>query len=352
MKKTLAVLALVAMSLCFLACSKKDAPSAAGNANKNASLSGKVVIYTSMYQDVIDMMDEALAKEFPNLDIEFFYGGTGTLQAKIAAEKDAGKLGCDMLLIAEPAYSLEMKEAGILHAYKSPEAANLGFPYDAEGYWYPVRICTMVLAYNPEKYSLSDIPTTLEGFSNDPRLVGYSSMSNPLTSGTAMASIVGLLGKYGEDYFKNLGNQRVAIESGSVALTKLETGECKEIMILEESVLQKREEEGSKLSVIYPEDGVLCLPSPIMTVNDKWNANNNTAACEAITDWFLSKAGQEYVIKGWMHSVRNDVPDFVPYDSMPNDEIYAKTIDVDWERCYKERDIIRTMFEENVTSRK
>ena len=80
----------------------------------NEDVEGKVVIYTSMYQFVIDMMDEALAKEFPNLDVEFFYGGTGTLQTKLAGEMETGTLGCDMMLVAEPAYSLELKEGGWL----------------------------------------------------------------------------------------------------------------------------------------------------------------------------------------------------------------------------------------------
>ncbi len=38
-----------------------------------------------------------------------------------------------------------------------------------------------------------------------------------------------------------------------MAVTKLETGECKAIMVLEESILKKREEEGSGLEVTYPE---------------------------------------------------------------------------------------------------
>jgi iron(III) transport system substrate-binding protein len=349
MKKLVAGLALILTGACMFATGTKEtAPAAAGTGKK---ITGKVVIYTSMYQDIIDMIDAELEKEFPDCDVEFFYGGTGTIQAKIAAEKDSGKLGCDMLMVAEPAYSLELKDAGILHQYKTPEAANLSFAYDADGYWYPVRICSMVLAYNPEKYSKNDIPVTLKDFATDPRLKGYCSMSNPLTSGTAMASVVGLLDKYGKDYFKALGQQKVAIESGSVALTKLETGECKEVMILEESVLKKRQEEGSKLAVIYPEDGVLCIPSTIMTVNEKWSSHKNTAACEALTDWFLSKKGQKCIVAGWMHAVRKDT-DFVPFDSLANDKMFAKTINIDWEKCYKQRDSIRTMFEENVTIKK
>ena len=91
-------------ALVFVGCKKAD---------KNASasdVSGKIVIYTSMYEDVIDAVSKKLKTQFPHLEAEFFYGGTGKIQAKIAAEKDSGKLGCDMMMVAEPAYSLELKE--------------------------------------------------------------------------------------------------------------------------------------------------------------------------------------------------------------------------------------------------
>lgn len=231
-------------------------------------MTGKVVIYTSMYEDIIEAMDNKLDEVFPNMDIEFFYGGTGTLQSKVAAEMDSGKLGCDILMVAEPSYALELKEAGILHPYKFSETDKLLFDYDPDGYWYPVRMLNMVLAYNPEKYSKDSLPNSFKDFAYDPEMKGSLSMGNPLTSGTSYAAIVALLDKYGEEYYKALGDQGVAIESGSVALTKLETGECKEVMILEESVLKKREEEGSMLEVIYPTDGVISTPSPIMIIDD------------------------------------------------------------------------------------
>jgi iron(III) transport system substrate-binding protein len=313
-----------------------------------SNVTGKVVIYTSMYEDIIDAMSEKLEEVFPNADIEFFQGGTGTLQSKVAAEMDSGKLGCDILMVAEPAYSLELKEAGILHPHQYAEADKLMFDYDPDGYWYPVRVCNMVLAYNPEKYSKDSLPNSFEDFVKDTSVKGSISMSNPLTSGTAYASIVALLDKYGEDYFAGLGSQEVTVESGSVALTKLETGECKEIMILEESVLKKREEEGSTLEVIYPTDGVIAIPSTIMIVDEEHSANNNITACEAIEDWFLSSEGQKYIVSGWMHSVRSDYPS-APYDAIPTNEILANVMPVDWEKCFKEREEIRTLFQENVT---
>ncbi|MDO4547878.1 MAG: ABC transporter substrate-binding protein [Clostridia bacterium] len=311
-------------------------------------VTGKVVIYTSMYQDVIDLMDAALEAEFPNCDVEFFYGGTGTLQTKLAGEMETGVLGCDMMLVAEPAYSIELKEGGWLHPYILDRAQDLRFEYDEEGYWYPIRVCAMGLAYNPDMYDIADIPRTFYDFAYDTSAAGMISMSNPLTSGTAMATIVGLLDKYGEEYFDALGNQDVMIESGSSALAKLETGECSVIMILEESVLKKREEEGSTLEWFCPEDGDVLIPSTVMTVAADRSANNNIAACEKITEWLMSDEGQGYIVSGWMHSVITDFPK-EPYDGMNSVELIEKDIGVDWVKCYTERESIRTMFQEKVT---
>ena len=309
---------------------------------------GKVVIYTSMYEDIIEAIGGTLEKVFPECDIEFFYGGTGNLQAKLAAEMDTGKLSCDMLMVAEPAYALELKEGGWTHPYDSPEKSAMAFDYDPEGYWYPVRISNMVLAYNPDLKNKEDIPNSFYDFAYDASVKGRLSMSNPLTSGTAMAAVTGLKDKYGYEYFDALGAQNVMVESGGVALTKLETGECDVIMVLEESVLKKREEEGSKLEVIYPTDGTIVCPSTIMTIEDGKSLNNNVKACEAITDWFLSPEGQANIVAAWMHSVRNDYPE-PPYDAIPTNEIRANVLPVDWDHCFRQREEIRTKFQEAVT---
>ncbi len=311
----------------------------------------KITIYTSMYEDVIEAMTEVLHEKFPNYDVEFFYGGTGTLQAKIAAERDTKKLGCDMLMVADPSYSLELKELGLLHPYITKEAKNIALEYDPEGYWYPVRNLNMVLAYNPEKYKKEELPQSFKDFAYDENMKGVISMSNPLTSGTALIAISALKNKYGYEYFDKLGANRVMIESGSVALTKLETGECKVIMILEESVLKKREEEDSELSVIYPTDGVICVPSPIMTIKDEWSAHGNSKICEELTDWFLSPEGQSYIVKGWMHSVLKNPP-AIPYDSIQSSEIFKEAMPVDWAKCLSERTELRMNFEERVKSAK
>ena len=316
----------------------------------NEDIEGSLMIYTSMYEFEVEKMKDALKVEFPNLDVEFFPSGTGTIQTKVAGEMETGRLSCDMLMVAEPAYSLELKELGYLEPIelKNPEELfRDGLDYDKDGYWYPVRTLNMVLAYNPEKYSPDDLPKTFRDFAEDPAMKKYISMSNPLTSGTAMASVTALSDKYGYAYFEALGKNQVMVESGSSALAKLQSGECKEIMILEESVLKIRAEENSPISVIYPEDGVILIPSTIMTIAENRSANQNIEACQAVTEWMLSEAGQEYILEGYMHSVLKGMRP--PQGSIETDQLAEMNMGVDWDRCYHSRDEIRTRFQEAVT---
>ncbi len=341
MKKILAVM--LTMVLLAGACS--------GALAVNEDVEGKITIYTSMYQFVYEAMKEELKKEFPNLEVEFYYGGTGTLISQIAGEMGddhSGVLGCDMLLVAEPAYSLELKDYGYLEKFDLAVKDQLRFPYDPEGYWYPVRVCNMVLAYNPEKYSADELPKTMKDFAEDPSLKGKISMGNPLTSGTAYAAVCALTDKYGFEYLDALRANDVMIESGSTALGKLESGECKVIMILEESVLQRRHDDGSRLSCIYPEDGNVMIPSNAMIVKEEKSANANTEACEAVADWLFSEAGQHFIVSGYMHSTVKGFAEN-PYDSIGTENQIAADMGVDWERAYHQRDEINNEWTVRVT---
>lgn len=346
MKTRICLLFTAALALLFIFAGCASGPGGRGAYD----VSGNVVIYTSMYPEVIESLRETMAREFPGCAITFAYGGTGQIQARIAAEEAAGRLGCDMLMVADPSYSIELKEKSMLHAYIAPSAGALAFDYDREGYWYPVRVSNMVLAYNPERTAGDTIPNSFRDFAFNAEVRGALSMSNPLTSGTTMAAVTALRDKYGYEYFDALGAQGVTIESGAAALAKLESGEYREVMVLEESVLQRQEEDGSKLAVLYPEDGTIIIPSTIMTVAEAWSASRNIRAAEAITEWFLSEDGQNAVVDGWMHSVRKDFPR-LPYGAVSTPAIQANSMPVNWENCLRERDEIQDRFEEYVTAR-
>ena len=334
----------------------------------NEDVEGELVIYTSMYPFAIEMMDKAVAAEFPNLTPGnngsfFYYKGTSALITQIYGEMGPERnqpIGGDMFMVAEPAFSLEMKEYGYLKPFTVEDAASrLRFDYDPDGYWYPVRTLNMVLAYNPEMTDTwaargVTIPKTYRDFAYDPSLKGYISMSDPQTSGTAYASVCALLDKYGEEYLDKLHENGVMRESGSTAISKLQTGECACIMILEESILKYIADEKAKgntvtnLQVIYPEDAVILIPSTIMVVNDRFAKNVNSEAAEAVAQWFLTEDAQRLILQGYMHSVLSDMTE-VPAGSIDTDKLIEMNMKINWEQAYRERERILNLWTEKVT---
>ena len=355
--------AVMLLTLCLLL-------SAAGNAFAvNESVQGEVVIYSSMYRFVLDMLDEALRSEFPNLkpgngDSFFVYAGTSKLINQIYGEMEDGVLGCDMLLVAEPALSLELKETDYLEPVAVAGADQLlRFPYDEEGYWYPVRVCNMVLAYNPEKQDEwaargVTIPKTFRDFAADRSLKGYIAMGDPMSSGTTFAAVASLTqsNHYGRQFLKGLAENDVQIISGSDSIAKIRSGEIAAAMILEESVLKALkdgEDQGeplSDLACIYPEDGVILIPSTVMIVADEHSKNANASACKAIEKWFLSEEAQELILQGFMHSVFKTMED-IPYGSVDTNELIAKDLGVNWENVFHSREEINLAWMEIVANR-
>ena len=358
LKRTVAMI--IAMLIAALGCGTALAV--------NEDVEGELVIYTSMYPFVIDMMDKAIQAEFPNLTPGvdgsfFFYAGTSKLITKIYGEmgdKRDQPLDCDMFMVAEPAFSLELKDYGYLHSFQIENADSLlRFPYDPEGYWYPVRVCNMVLACNPEMEAQwaakgVNVPKTFKDFAYDPSLKGYISMSDPLTSGTAYAAVCSLLDKYGEEYFDKLNANKVMRESGSTAIAKLQSGECAAIMILEESVLKYIDDEAkngnqvANVQVIYPEDGVILIPSTVMIVAEEYSRNVNTEAAEAVARWLLTEDAQKLIMQGYMHSVLKG-GDASPKNSISTDDLIARDLGVDWEKAYRNREEINNLWTEKVT---
>ena len=69
MKKKFFWLVLSLMTLFLVACGGGEKKEEAADSNANTEITGKIVIYTSMYEDIIDNVSEKLKKEFPNLEV-------------------------------------------------------------------------------------------------------------------------------------------------------------------------------------------------------------------------------------------------------------------------------------------
>ena len=65
-----------------------------------------------------------------------------------------------------------------------------------------------------------------------------------------------------------------------------------------------------------------------------------------MVDWWLSKEGQEAVVKGWMHSVRGDVKE--PIGSVETKKLVENRIKVNWQKLADNNAAIKEEFRKRV----
>lgn len=133
------------------------------------------------------------------------------------------------------------------------------------------------------------------------------------------------------------------VEEGNSAIqNKLLTGEYAAVMILEENILKLANTKKEPLKIVYPTDGVINVPSPIAIFKE----TKNPEGAKALVDWWLSKEGQEAVVKGWMHSVRGDVK--APTGAEETKKIVEGRIKVDWQKLANNNAQIKEEFRKRV----
>lgn len=335
----LALCLLLTISLALVGCGGSDNKASDGQDGK---IAGKIMIYTSIYPDIIEVVKPEVKKAFADLDVAWFQGGTEKVLAKMAGEMQANKVSADLVMVADPSYYLTLKDKGMLLEYISPESEQINLEKDANGAWVPVRISNMVIAYNTEKVKPEDLPKSWQDLT-DPKWKGKIAMPNPLLSGTAYVAVGALADKYGWEFFDKLKANDLKIEEGNSAIqNKLLNGEYLIVVILEENILKMAGTKNEPVKVIYPEDGVVMIPSPIGIMS----TTNNVAGSKAMVDWWLSQEGQKAIVAGWMHSVRDDVG--TPAGALPLKDFADNAVPVNWDKLAKDKEQIKEEFRTRV----
>ncbi|MFA7069043.1 MAG: ABC transporter substrate-binding protein [Acidaminococcaceae bacterium] len=301
--------------------------------------SGKIMIYSSIYPDIIDNICKPnLKKAFPNMQVNWFQGGTEKVVTKITGEIKANRVGADLLMVADPSYYLKLQKEKRFLNYVSPNLKSVITAKDKDGAWASVRISNMIIAYNADRLKAEDAPKSWKDLT-DPKWKGRIAMPNPLLSGTAFVAVGALADKYGWGYFDQLKANDIRVEQGNSAIqNKLLTGEYAAAMILEENILKLRETKKENLKVIYPTDGCIIIPSPIAIMSTTTNPDGARVA----VDWWLSKEGQQAVVKGWMHSVRADVAP--PHGAPALQTLLGNAVKVNWQKLADENAQIKEAF--------
>ncbi len=282
------------------------------NYGKKTQLTGKLMLYTSVPIDTINKVKAEFEKKQPGIELNIFRSGTGELMNRIYNEIDEGQIQADLILVADFTVGEELKNRGQLMKYKSPQADNfISFLKDKDDYYYAARLLNMIIAYNTD--NVKKIPTSYRDLLN-PDHKGKIVLADPSYSGAALYAVINLTQteKFGWDYFVRLYENEMQIVKGNTSLIQaiadgeLDMGITIDFMIRD----LKNKNPDMPIDYIFPEEGVVLVPSPIAITKDC----QNLPSAKAFVDFILSKEGQGFLSAQGITPVRRDIapPSGVP----------------------------------------
>lgn len=288
-----------------------------------------VTIYTSVYEHVIAALEPVVQERFPDVTVRWFQRGSEDVAARLNGEIAAGRVGADLVMTSDPFWYEELKQAGHLLEYRSPHAG--GIPpalTDSDGAFVTVRVPVMVLVVNTARVDAAQRPRTFRDLTS-PSWAGRVTMGDPNRSGSAFTAVAALARKYGWEYFEELRRRDILAAGGnSTVLSRVMTGEKDVGIILLENLLQARHQNAAApIEIVYPEDGVILVPSPIAITK----ATAVPDAARRLYDFFLSDTGQAAMVSGWMYSPFERIPG--PPGARPWREVFAAPL-VPWTAEY------------------
>jgi len=295
-KKSVLLLAIVMLcSFLFAGCggNEKKAASPAPAAGK------KLIIYTSMKESLTGGIVEGFKKKNPGIEVDYQSAGAGKLMAKIAAERQSGKILADIIWTSEVPDFYSMKKEGILEQYKTPLLKEIVNPFeDYDGYFTAARLGTLGIAINTDK-----IKTPPAQWSDlfKPEYKGAFGIADPALSGTAYMSVALLEKQFGWEFFDKLraNGARIGKGSGQV-VDDTASGELGASLAVDYITYDKIEK-GAHIALYYPPE-LLLAPSPVAIFK-----GGNVDAAKKFVDYLLGKEAQTLIAGEGTLSVRTDV---------------------------------------------
>jgi iron(III) transport system substrate-binding protein len=316
-----------------------DAPAQAQDAKQVDPRSGTVRIYVSLATDAIAKLVQAYGKPFPNLKIEFIRAGSVETIKRFTAERQAGRIGTDLIHGADPGGFEYFGAKGWLdkRLAQLPLVGSLRKDfYDKEAGWVALRATGIALMYNTKLVKKDEVPKTWKELT-EPKWKGRIAISDPTRAGSSFSHLYAMWKLYGPEHLQKLAANDVFIAGdGTATRNAIAQGE-RDVAPVSEYDAFRMKQEGAPVDIAWLEDGTIMVPAPLAVVKD----SPNNANALALAEYMLSKEGQQTitdVIVSW--SPRTDVDP--PAGKPKLDSI--KVANIDWNKAADEKSQLMDLY--------
>lgn len=304
----------------------------------------KVMVYTSMKESLMGRLRDAFKKKQPGIAFDYYSAGAGKVMAKLAAERQAGRVAADILWHSEVPDFFQLKAEGMFEAYRSPEAGAVrSTVVDPDHAFAIARLGTLGIAYNTDNAAKAGkVPRTWADLL-DPAFRNKVTIANPSLSGTSFMSCAMLVEKFGWAYFEKLKANGARIGQGSGQVVDDTASGDFTICIGVDYIVLDKIQKGAHLKLVFPPE-MLVIPSPAAILK----GSPNKPAAKKFIDFLLSREGQAIITASGTLPARSDVPLDPGLGLVPPEEAIKRAIKLDYPAAIKLKEGFVKQFEKTL----
>jgi iron(III) transport system substrate-binding protein len=310
-----------------------------------AAAKESLIIYTSMKESLIGGIVEGFNKKYPDIAVDYQSAGAGKLMAKIAAERESGKILADIIWTSEVPDFYNMKNEGILEKHETPLIKEILNPFDDyDGHFTAARLGTLGIAINTD---LIKTPPAQWSDLFKPEYKGAFGIADPALSGTSYMSVALLEKQFGWEFFDKLHANQARIGKGSgQVVDDTASGELAASLAVD-YITNDKIAKGAHIALYYPPE-LLMAPSPIAIFKD----SGNIEAAKKFVDYLLAREAQILIAAEGTLSVRTDVKNPEGFMLPEASDALKRAIKIDYLQMMSTKEATIKKFTDTLQGRK
>ncbi|MBI2458450.1 MAG: extracellular solute-binding protein [candidate division NC10 bacterium] len=283
------------------------APAAGQSVAELAKKEGKVVWYSSLGLDLAQKVCNTFSQRHPGVTCELTRSGSERIFQRIMQELKANLAIADVVHTSDAAHFVDFKTQGMLMAYEPAGMKSIRADFkDPDGVYYTLRGTPYVMAYNSRLVPKDQAPRKWQDLL-DPKWRGKVAHGHPGYSGIVTTGMLGILSKYGWDYYAALAkNQPIIGQSAEDPPVKVAGGEGP-IGVSGEYNLFRAKKKGNPIEIVFPEDVVPFVNSPVAILKRAPHPN----AAKLFMDFLFGKEAQQLMADDGLY-VPNEAVTYPP----------------------------------------
>jgi iron(III) transport system substrate-binding protein len=251
---------------------------------------GKVVWHTSLALPSSTAISHYFQNKYKGIEVEVHRNGSQRVLQRFMQETAAGIKNADLVHTSDAGHFELLKEKNLLMKFMPQTVA--GFPdgfKDKAGFYWGMRATLSVMAHNPKIVSEKEAPKTWNDLLNS-KWSGKLVTAHPGYSGIILTHVLALVNQYGWDYFRELAkNKPHIVQSANDPAGVVASGERPVGVNGAEYFYYKTLKQGNPIKIIYPQEGVPLVVSPIAIAKDAPHPN----AAKLFLEFIFSKESQQ-----------------------------------------------------------